>query len=80
MPTTTPESTKPEIPAALAQFNDMPDAAYVRAPVVAGLYGISLATVWRWVKTGRLPAATRLGPNTTGWQVGALRQNQRARG
>lgn len=80
MATTTPESIKPELPAALAQYDSLPDAAYVRAPVVAALHGVSPATVWRWVKSGRLPAPTSLGPNTTAWQVGALRQAQRARG
>ncbi len=74
MSTTTTESTKPAIPAALAQFDNLPDAAHVRLPVVAALHGIGPATVWRWVKSGRLPAPIKLGPNTTAWQVGALRR------
>lgn len=63
------------IPAALAQFDSLPDSANVRLPVVAALNGISAPTVWRWVKTGRLPAPKKLGPNTTAWRVGDLRQH-----
>ena len=68
----------PSIPAAsaapsLAQFDTLPASAHVRLPVVAALHGIGPATVWRWVKTGRLPAPYKLGPNTTAWQVGELR-------
>lgn len=65
-----------DIPAALAQFDKLPDAAHVRLPIVARLFGISAATAWRWVKSGRLPAAKKLGPNTTAWNVGELRQAQ----
>jgi len=61
------------IPVALAQFDRLPDSAHVRLPVVAALKGIGPATVWRWVKAGRLPAPVKLGPNTTAWRVGDLR-------
>ena len=43
-------------------------------PVVAALYSVGPATVWRWVKAGRLPAPVKLGPNTTAWRVGELRR------
>lgn len=65
---------KAEIPAALAQFDDLPNSAYVRIPVVSQLKGISEPTVWRWVKQGRLPAPEKIGPNTTAWNVGKLRE------
>jgi len=60
---------------ALANFDRMPDSAYVRLPVVAALNGIGPATVWRWVKLKRLPAPYKLGPNTTAWRVGDLRRS-----
>ena len=63
----------PSIPAALAQFDSLPDSAHVRLPTVAAWRGISPATVWRWVQTGRLPAPTKLG-NVTAWKVGDLRR------
>lgn len=67
----------PAIPAALAHFDALPDAAHVRLPVVAALKGIGPATVWRWVQIGRLPKPHKLGPNTTAWNVGEIRQMQR---
>ncbi len=72
------ESTKPSLPAALAQFDNFPDSAHVRLPVVAALNGVSEPTVWRWVKSGRLPAPKKLGPNTTAWNVGDLRRAREA--
>ena len=70
------ENTKvrTNIPAALEQFDSLPDSAYVRLPVVAALNGVSAPTVWRWVKAGRLPMPQKLGPNTTAWNVGDLRR------
>ncbi len=59
---------------ALAQFDTLPESAHVRLPVVAALHGVGPATVWRWVRTGRLPAPIKLGPNTTAWRVGELRR------
>ncbi|MBY0235031.1 MAG: AlpA family phage regulatory protein [Burkholderiaceae bacterium] len=67
------------IPAALAQFDDLPDSANVRLPIVAALKGISAPTVWRWVKSGRIPAPRKLGPNTTAWNVGELRRASEAK-
>ena len=32
-------------------------------------YGKSRVTIWRWVKTGRLPAPYALGPNTTAFSL-----------
>lgn len=58
---------------ALGNFEVMPDAAKVRLPLVALLYGCSTATVWRRVKSGHLPAPHRMGLRTTVWTVGELR-------
>lgn len=44
---TTPAPISPE----LANFDVMPLSAYIRLPVVAALYGISNATIWRNVLT-----------------------------
>ena len=71
---TTTEAAKLGIPAALANFDALPDSAHVRLPIVAALNGIGPATVWRWVKAGRLPQPHKLGPNTTAWKVGELRR------
>ncbi len=72
MPSTKTAAT---LPPGLANFDDLPDSAHVRIPVVAALYGVGTATVWRWVKAGRLPKPLKVGPNTTAWRVGDLRRH-----
>lgn len=62
------------LPEALQEFDRLPDAAHVRAPVVAGLLSCSLPTVWRRVKSGAIPRPRKLGANTTAWNVGELRR------
>ena len=42
---------------------------YLKALQVATILGVSVATVWRWVAAGRLPAPMKLGPNTTRWKA-----------
>jgi predicted DNA-binding transcriptional regulator AlpA len=69
-------SAKPTIPASLAQFDDLPDSAHVRLPIVAALYGVSTPTIWRWSKAGSIPSAKKIGPNTTAWNVGELRRSR----
>ena len=57
----------------LRAFDSLPDAAYVRLPVVQSLYACSAASVWRGVKQGRIPSPIKLSPRTTCWNVGELR-------
>jgi len=58
---------------ALRGFDSLPDCATVRAPVVAALFSISMATVWRWRRAGLLPKPTRVGGLTL-WRVEDLRR------
>lgn len=69
-----PTSVAAAIPAALRNFDVLPDAAHVRLPVVCALYQVSCATVWRWSKNGRIPAPRRLSEGVTAWPVGELRK------
>jgi len=62
-----------KIPFALEHFESLPDSADVRLPVLIGLYGCSAATIWRNVKSGRIPAPRKLSPGCTTWNVGELR-------
>jgi predicted DNA-binding transcriptional regulator AlpA len=62
----------------LAQFDSLPDAAYVRLPVVAALHDVGPASIWRWVKSGQICAPKKIGPNTTAWNVGKLRRSMAA--
>lgn len=68
-----PSCLKPIHAHALHEFDRLPDSAEVRLPVVAALFGVSTATVWRSSKDGRLPEPTRMG-NVTTWNVGRLRR------
>lgn len=62
------------IPAALRHFDELPDSANVRAPVVAALFDVSLATVWRYAKAGIIPPPQKISQRVTVWNVGELRR------
>lgn len=62
------------IPEALASFDQLPNSANVRLPIVMRLYGISSASVWRGVKAGIIPKPRKLTPRTTAWLVRDLRE------
>lgn len=60
--------------ALLAAFDGLPAIAYVKRPVVQGLWGgISDFEVDRLEKAGKLPKRVKLGARLNGWQVGELR-------
>ncbi|CAN6133915.1 AlpA Predicted transcriptional regulator [Methylophilaceae bacterium] len=65
--------TKSELSEALINFDQLPNSANVRLPIVMALYGISPATVWRNVKIGNIPKPNKLTARTTVWNVGELR-------
>ena len=62
------------IPDALANFDQLPDSAYVRLPVMIGLFGISAASIWRGVKNQSIPKPVKLTERTTAWSVRLVRQ------
>lgn len=61
------------IPSALANFDSMPDSAYIRLPIIKALYGVSSATIWRGCKNGTIPKPKKLTERTTAWNVGQIR-------
>jgi predicted DNA-binding transcriptional regulator AlpA len=61
------------IPEALANFDQLPDSAYIRLPVMKGLYGVSAASIWRGVKNSTIPKPVKLTERTTAWNVGLIR-------
>jgi predicted DNA-binding transcriptional regulator AlpA len=71
----TTKATADTFPAALENFDRLPDAANVRQPIVEALYACSSASVWRGVKSGRIPPPRKLSPRVTAWNVGALRRS-----
>lgn len=62
------------IPPELKNFDDLPNSAHVRLPVVAGLYACSYSNIWRNVQKGAIPAPVKLTENVSAWNVGELRQ------
>jgi prophage regulatory protein len=60
-------------------FPDLPDEARVRAKQILEIYPINQATFWRWVSKGIFPKPIKLGPNTTVWTVGSIREFERNR-
>lgn len=66
--------TSHRIPKTLELFDQLPDSANVRQPTVEGLFSCSSASVWRGVKSGRIPAPQKLSPRITTWNVGELRR------
>lgn len=66
---------KLEADQALAKFDSLPDAAFVRVHTVSQIYGgVTHACIYNWVKSGNIPAPKRLGPNVSAWNVGELRK------
>lgn len=61
------------IPEALANFDQLPDSAYIRLPVLKRLYGVSAATIWRGVKNGSIVAPAKFSERCTAWNVGKIR-------
>lgn len=72
------ELSKP-IPEALANFDQLPDSAYIRLTVMKGLYGVSAASIWRGVKKLTIPSPVKLTERTTAWSVKAIRADLAAK-
>ena len=62
-----------ELPTALRSFDQLPNTAHVRQPIVRALFSCSDATVWRRVKDGGIPRPYKLSTRVTAWNVGELR-------
>lgn len=67
------------IPEGLANFDQLPNSAYIRLPVLKALYGISSASCWRGVKNGTIPKPSKLTERTTAWNVGLVRADLAAK-
>jgi predicted DNA-binding transcriptional regulator AlpA len=67
------------IPTALSQFDQMPNSAFIRLPVVMSLYGVSAATIWRGVKNLTIPKPVKLTERCTAWNVGLIRESLAAK-
>lgn len=72
------ELTKP-IDEALANFDKLPDSAYIRLPVMKGLYGVSASCIWRGVRALTIPRPIKLTERTTAWSVKLVRADLAAK-
>lgn len=71
---TSPTKSQAVRPDGLSNFDSLPDSAYVRQPVLEGLFACGPSTIWRMVKRGALPQPKKIGPRITGWKVGEVRK------
>ncbi|MDF3862705.1 AlpA family phage regulatory protein [Achromobacter denitrificans] len=46
---------------------------YARAPVVSGVLGIAVSTLWAWAAQGRFPKPVKLSPRVSAWPVADVR-------
>ncbi len=67
------------IPEALAQFDQLPDSAFVRLNIVKRIYGVSAATIWRNSKKQLMPCPVKLSERCTAWSVKAIRADLAAK-
>lgn len=67
------------IPEALANFDQLPDCAYIRLNTVKRLYGVSAATIWRNCKKLKMPCPVKLSERCTAWSVKAIRADLAAK-
>ena len=58
----------------IEHFDKLPDAAFVDVKTVAAVAGVSVPTIWRGVRDGRIPAPRKLSQRCTRWNCGELRR------
>lgn len=54
--------------------NPLPETGYVRIPQILSVIPVSRSTWWAWVKTGKAPAGTKLGPRITAWPAASIHE------
>lgn len=55
-------------------FEQLPDAAFIRARNLMSILPFSVATLWRRCREGIFPAPVRLSAGITAWRVGDIRR------
>lgn len=68
-----PKAIDKETAAELKRFSELPDEAYVRAPVVQALFDIKKTTLYTAVGD-YIPMPKRFGKRNVAWNVGQLRR------
>jgi len=57
-----------------SNFDDLPDAAFIRQPQVLSVVPFSAGTLWRKVGSGDFPKPVKLSERVTAWKVGSVRK------
>jgi prophage regulatory protein len=55
-------------------FGALPEAGFVRLPVIKQVFPISDSAWWAGVRSGRYPKGVKLGPRTTAWEVNSIKK------
>lgn len=55
----------------------LPEIGYVRPKQVSHIMGVSRATLYNWIKEGKLPKPHRLGARMVAWPVEVIREKIR---
>ena len=63
----------------LQNFSYLPNESLVRLPILMALYGLSKASIYRFIKDGIIPAPIKLTSRTSVWIVGDIRKNLRSK-
>ena len=63
----------------LQNFSYLPNESLVRLPILMALYGLSKASIYRFIKDGIIPAPIKLTRRTSVWIVGDIRKNLRSK-
>ena len=51
----------------------LPEIGYVRPKQVSYIMGVSRATLYNWIKSGKLPEPRKLGVRMVAWPVEVIR-------
>lgn len=54
-------------------MNQLPETGLLRLPQILAVYPVSRSTWWAGVKSGKYPAAVKLGPRTTAWRASDIK-------
>lgn len=76
--TKTAAELKPAHKICLQGFDTLPDSAEVPVQVVAALNAVTVVSIWRWARDGKISAPKRRG-GVTRWNVGELRLSMAAK-
>jgi len=52
--------------------NQYHNLTFITISKIPSIYGISRATVYRWIESGKLPDPIRLSPRIVGWKRNVL--------